>query len=287
MARTIAEIYDALNLVKGNMSELGVYVNNDANSVDTAKKLVNDVRTAAKVAIWRLWLWIVAIGSWVIENYQDAHEAKINSIIATLKPHTLRWYAAESKKFQYGHVVEWLTDHFGYAAVDEDAQIVKYSAAMEDISGGLLIKALKANRQVLTTSELNALKAFWAAWKDAGVTLNVISEGVNDTWFNAHIYRNRNIVNADNTLISDPSKNVLIDPANAYLSSVEFNGTIYYLELIQGIMNQPGIKNVVLSYAGVDEGTWGAAGSWTLLPLSGFASMDWGACTFTYHDVYE
>jgi len=287
MARTIAEIYDALNQVKGNMSELGVYVNNDAQSVDTAKKLVNDVRNTSRVAIWRLWLWIVAVGSWVIENYMDAHEAKINAIIAADKPHTLNWYAAESKKFQYGYEITWLNDHFGYAATDVLSQIVMYSAAIENIGGGVTIKVLKAARIPLTIQELDALKSFWARWKDAGVNLDVISNGVNNTWFSADIYRNRNIVNADNTLIADPAVNVVTDPANAYINSVEFNGTIYYLQLMQDIMNQPGIANAVLTSAQVDEGTWGAAGSWTLIPLSGFASIDWLACTITYHDVYE
>lgn len=287
MARTIAEIYDALNLVKGNMAELGVYVNNDAQSVDTAKKLVNDVRTASKVAVWRLWLWIVAVGSWIIENLQDEHEAKITAIIAADKPHTLKWYAGECKKFQLGFEILWQTDHFGYIKTDEAARIVKYSAAVENEAGGVTIKAMKAERAVLTLSELNALKAFWARWKDAGVVLTVISEAVNSTWFSAHIYRNRNIVNFDNTLIADPSVNVLTGPADAYMNSVDFNGTIYYLELIQAIMNQPGIMNAVLSEAHVDFGTWGAAGTWTLIPQSGFAAIDWGYCDFTFHDVYE
>ena len=287
MARTIAEIYDSLNLVKGNMSELGIYVNNDAESVDTAKKLVNDVRTAAKVAIWRLWLWIVAVASWTIENLQDTHEAAIRAVIAADKPHTLNWYAGESKKFQYGHVITWLTDHFGYAVIDEAAQIVKYSAAIEDEEGGVTIKAMKAGRVILTVAELNALKAFWAKWKDAGVVLSCISQSVNLLDFTVTIYRNRSILNADNTLIADPTKNAVTDPANAYVESIDFNGTVYLLELIQQIKNQPGIKNVILSAGHIDSGTWSADGLWTVIPDSGFCEIAWEDCAITYSDVYE
>ncbi len=287
MARTIAEIYDSLNLVKGNMSELGIYVNNDAESVDTAKKLVNDVRTAAKVAIWRLWLWIVAVASWTIENLQDTHEAAIRAIIAADKPHTLNWYAGESKKFQYGHVITWLTDHFGYAVIDEAAQIVKYSAAIENAGGGVTIKSMKEGRVILTAEELNALKAFWAKWKDAGVVLTCISQSVNLIDFTVTIYRNRSILNADNTLIADPTKNAVTDPANAYVESIDFNGTVYLLELIQQIKNQPGIKNVILSAGHIDSGTWSTDGLWTVIPDSGFCEIAWDDCVITYSDVYE
>ena len=287
MARTIAEIYDALNTVKGNMGELGTYVNNDAESVDTAKKLVNDVRTAAKVAVWRLWLWIMAVGSWVIENYMDIHEARINSIIATDKPHTLNWYASETKKFQYGHVIAWLNDHYGYALLDEAAQIVKYSAAIENPEGGVTIKAMKVGRAILAAQELNALKAYWAKWKDAGVALTCISQSVNLIDFSVTIYRNRSILNADNTLIADPTRNAVTDPANAYVESVDFNGTVYMLELIQRIKDQPGIKNVILSHAHIDSGTWSIDGLWTVIPDSGFCEIVWEDCVITYSDVYE
>jgi len=284
MARTIEEIYDSLNQAKGNMVELGVYVNGDANSIDTAKQLVNDVRTASKVAVWRLWLWIMAVGSWVVENLQDAHEEKINSIIANDKPHTLNWYAAESKKFQYGHVIEWLTDHFAYSTIDEAAKIVKYAAAIENTTVGITIKAMKEGRAVLTVPELNAFASFWAKWKDAGVVLECISEPVDKLSFDATIYRDRSVLNEDNTLIADPTRNAVTDPANAYLESVNFNGTVYLLELIQMIKNQPGIKNVILSYGRIESGTSGPDGNWTVVPYSGFCTMDWDDCDITFID---
>jgi hypothetical protein len=234
-----------------------------------------------------LWLFIVAVASWTIENLQDTHEAAIRAIIAADKPHTLNWYAGESKKFQYGHVITWLNDHYGYATIDEAAQIVKYSAAIEDAEGGVTIKAMKADRVILSAEELNALKAFWAKWKDAGVVLTCISQSVNLLDFTVTIYRNRSILNADNTLIADPTKNAVTDPANAYVESIDFNGTVYLLELIQQIKNQPGIKNVILSVGHIDSGTWSADGLWTVVPDSGFCEIAWDDCAITYSDVYE
>lgn len=287
MARSINEIYDSLNQVKGNMAELGVYVNNDSESIDTAKKLVNDVRTGSRVAIWRLWLWIVAVSSWMIEKIQDKHMADITALLESDKPHTLRWYAEQSKLWQYGYELEWLGYNFGYSVIDESARIVKYAAAQANNDGTIIIKVMKANKTPLTIEELTAFSSFWEQYKDAGVTIQYRSTNVNQTWFTAHVYRNRNIVNADNTLIANPQVNVVTDPANAYLQSVAFNGVIYYLQLIQAIMDQPGIKNVVLTVASVDDGLWGSAGAWTLIPSSGFAEINWDLCSLTYHDVYE
>jgi len=290
MARTIAEIYDALNQVKGSMPELGVYVNNDQESIDTARKLVNDVRTRSKVGVWRLWIWIMAVGSWVIENMMDAHETLINSINDSRRPHQLPWYAAESKKFQYGHEIVWLGDQFGYAVKDEQAMIVKYSAAVEETSGGTLkviIKAMKQDKEVLSAAELTALSSFWTTWKDAGVNIEIVSLPVNKIWFTADIYRNRNIVNADNTLIIEPSTNVLETGAQDYLDSVEYNGFVNLLTLIQTIKNKPGVIDMNITVAHIDSGVWGPSGYATVNPASGFAEIDWASCTITYHDTYE
>jgi hypothetical protein len=291
MARTIGEIYDALNLVKGGMQELGVYVNNDQESIDTAKKLVNDVRTASKVAVWRLWLWIVACGSWVIENYQDIHEAKITKIIDDRRPHQLPWYANESKKFQYGHEIEWMEDHYGYALVDEDSQIVKYASAIKETVSGivkLMIKVMKTGKEPLTTGEKNAFVAFWNRWGDAGIDIEIVSIPINQCYFTVQLWRDRNILNADNTLILDPSINVVERGCNGYLDGVGFDGLVYIQRLEEAMKNQPGIANADISPFHIDAGTWpgGSDGSLGVNPASGFVEIDWSLCTFIYIDSY-
>ncbi len=290
MARTIGEIYDSLNLVKGSMPELGVYVNNDQESVDTARKLVNDVRTNSKVGVWRLWLWIMAVGSWVIENLQDTHEALINLIIESKRPHTLRWYANETKKFQYGHEIVWVNDQFGYEVIDEAAMIVKHSAAVEEENGGLLkvkIKAMKQGKAVLTAPEILALGSFWATWKDAGVKLEIVSLPVNKIWVTADIYRNRNIVNSNNTLIIDSGVNVVETGASEYFDSIEYNGLVNFISLANTIRNKPGITDMIITVGHIDAGEFGPSGSGVVRPASGFAEMDWTQCVITYHDSYE
>lgn len=284
MARKISELYDALNSVKANMPELGVYVNNDSESLDTAKKLVNDVRTGSKVAIWRLWLWIMAVASWVVENMQELHEAKINAILAAKTPHTLRWYAEQSKLFQYGHELEWLGDHWGYPVIVEEDRLIKYAVAVET-EGGIKLKIANADKAAPEELVQTAFMSYWAKWKDAGVVIDLVTGDPNVVTFTANIHRNRNIINANNTLIADTGMNVVQDPANAYLESVDFGGVIYMQEIAEAIKAMPGVLQVTISVVAVDQGTLGTG--WTIIPENGFAEINWSGCTLTYTDSYE
>ncbi len=284
MARKITEIYDDLCRVKENMSELGVYVNNDAESLDTAKKLVNDVRTQSRVAVWRLWLWIVAVASWIIEKLQDAHEAKVNRLIAIDKPHSINWYKEQCFLFQLGHEIVWDGEIFKYPAIDEDARIIKYAAAVEG-DNAIITKVLKENKEVLTQAETTAFESFWRKWKDAGVNIQIVSQPANLTNFKVKVYRNRNIVNEDNTLIANPDKNVFEDVIDAYCNDAEFNSIFDFNEIIMKVLEEPGIINMTISYLNVVGGE--GIGDWRFIPSSGFTYIDWGSCTIEYIDSYE
>lgn len=284
MARTISEIYDSLNTVKQNMTELNAYVNNDNNNAETYHSLVNDIRSNSKVAIWRLWLWIMAVASWFIEKLQDAHEAKINKLIAIDKPHTLVWYASQSKIFQYGHTIQWLGDKFGYALQDEAARIIKYSAAIET-QNAIKIKVLKANKEILTLQERTAFEAFWSRWKDAGVNVQIISLVPNLVRFNITIYRNRNVINANNRLITNDNINVVESVINEYVNNMQFNGVFNFTEIIQLLKAEPGIKNVTIQHLSGDEVE--LLPNWSLITESGFVSIDWEGNNITYIDTYD
>ncbi len=284
MARTIAEIYDSLNRVKQNMPELGVYINNDAESLDTAKKLVNDVRTQSRVAIWRLWLWIMAVASWMVEKLQEKHEAKINQLIAIDKPHTLNWYREQCLLFQLGYELEWDGEVFKYPTIDESARIVKYAAATEG-DNKIIIKVLKEGKTPLNQQELTAFQAYWRRWKDAGVDLQFISQPANSLIFAVEIYRNRNIVNEDNTLVANPDVNVVEAVIDQYAGSMNFNGIFDMLEAIQTVKSHPGITNITVSSMHCDNAIY--LPDWRLISESGFVEVDWQNCTIQYIDSYD
>ena len=169
MARTIAEIYDALNSSKASFSELNDFVVSTSvpgSTQDNSTDLAIDVTSGSKVAVWRLWMWIFAVGSWMVEVLFDRHSADVTAVLDSKRIHTLRWYAEESKKYQYGYPVSWIDNMYQYATSDADAQIVKYAAASER-NGTVVLKVAKNSGGVkapLTTLEKATFTEFWSKW---------------------------------------------------------------------------------------------------------------------------
>ena len=52
---------------------------------------LNELNSTSKVAIWRLWVYIIAVAIWSLEKLFDQHRADIDKRLAELKPHTARW----------------------------------------------------------------------------------------------------------------------------------------------------------------------------------------------------
>lgn len=291
MARTIAQIYDSLNTVKANMTELQGYVTEVSGvAKDDSRNLVADVTSGSKIANWRLWLWVVAVGSWVMENLFDSAVASIAAVVNSARPHTLRWYEQETGKWQYGHELVWINDdHYGYATDDPDARLVAAVAASESDTGEVTIKAVKEVSGALTqlsTLEQESLAAYWAQWKDAGVAIEIVSRPANVLDIQATVVRDRLILDDDGYLLRDSSINPLTDSINAYMEAIPFNGVIRKTDLEAAAKQAEGIKDFVITFFWIREGD---GVSWTqisreIVPSSGFATIDFEVSDFTYID---
>jgi hypothetical protein len=290
MSRTIAEIYDSLNTVKNNMTELKGYVTETSGTdMDTANNLALDAESGSKVAKWRLWLWIVAVASWLIENIVGSGELSLQAIINGQRPHNLRWYEEETNKWQYGHEIEWIdNDHWGYMVDDETARLVSAVSATQSGNGEVTIKAVKLVMGVLTpltTLEKSSLEAFWAKWKDAGVEIVLVSAQPNQLELEATIVRDRLILDSDNTLLRNSSIYPITDAFDDYLEAVPFNGVIRITDIEQAVKQAEGIKDFVISSLSISPD----GGVFTLVdrevvPTSGFANLLDGNLDFTYID---
>lgn len=291
MARTIAQIYDSLNTVKANMTALQGYVTEVSGVVkDDSKNLAADVTSGSKIANWRLWLWVVAVGSWVMENLFDSAVASISAVVNSARPHTLRWYEQETGKWQYGHELAWINDdHYGYATDDPAARLVAAVSATESDAGAVTIKAVKAISGELTqlsTIEQTSLAAYWAQWKDAGVAIEIVSRPANVLDIQATVVRDRLILAEDGTLLRDSGINPLTDALQAWLDALPFNGIIRKTDIEAAAKQAEGIKDFVITFFWIREGdgvTWTQI-SREIVPPSGFASIDLERSTFTYVD---
>ncbi len=290
MARKISEIYDRLNVVKSTFQELHDYVvdaSKTYSAQDTWATLLADITSASKVAVWRLMMWLFATGSWIVQTLFDKLILEVTDILSAKKPHTLRWYAEESKKFQLGYAMIWKDDMYQYERIDPDAQIVKYSAAAEKNGKVILKLAAEVGGQKLALDygQKAAITEFWSQWKDAGVKLEIVSQAADILKINILIVRDRLVLNGNNSLIRDASVFPIDVAIDTYGKNLEFNGVIVLSELCEKIKAAEGVIDVKLISAQHKP----AGGSYTMVDMSveaasGYFVIDQGASTYAYKD---
>jgi len=290
MARTIKDIYNALNVSKASMQELHDYVlstDYPGTIQDTAETLAIDVKSNSKVAVWRLWLWIMAVASWTIENLFDTHKSEITGILSTQRPHTLRWYSEQSKLFQYGYPMVWTGTQYQYETDDPESRIVKYAAASEQ-NGKVILKVAKETSGVkgpLSAIQKSTFEEFWSKWKDAGVKMEVVSQAADVLKVSITIIRDRLVLNASNKLLRDNTINPITTAIANFGSNLEFDGILRLSKLVDAIQAAEGVIDVKLA------GAWHkpAGGSYTAVDLfvesvAGYFTVNYSDSTFVYID---
>ncbi len=175
MARTILQIYDEIVQEKQNQVLLADLTPNP----ETSLSLLADLTSSSKVAIWRLWAYIIAVAIWTHEQLWEVFKMEVNAIAAAAPAGTSRWYKDQMLAFQYEDELEYINNKYQYADIDEAAKIVKRCAVQERSDGVVLIKVAAHNSEeqpiVLTAPELAALESYAAKIKFAGTQLTVVS----------------------------------------------------------------------------------------------------------------
>ena len=253
MSKSIREYYDQLNQVKATMSELdSEVVTTDSNSTaDSSDQLILDLASGSKVANWRLWLWIFAVGSWIIDSLFDRQKVDITAIMEAKRPHRTQWYSQESKKFQFGYGLTWANNTWGYSVNDDNAKVVKYAAASERDGKVILKMATEVNglRLPLTTQQFNAFKDFWAKWKDAGVKLEFVNLPADSLKIDITIVRDRMVLNGDNSLVRNSQVFPIKAALDLFARNLEFDGVVMLSKLEDAIQGVEGVKDVKIKHA--------------------------------------
>lgn len=287
MARSIQEIYNELNRVKENMQELHMYVceGTQTQRRDTAENLRIDLQSGSKVAVWRLWLWIMAVASWMVENVFDNHKKEIKKIIANTRPHTLQWYAEESKKFQFGYPLIWLGDRFGYSSHRPESQIITYSSASES-AGKIVIKVAKGqkpNLKPLSQNELVAFTEYWDKWKDAGVQLEIRSLPADQISIHAKIEVDKMVLDSNNKLLRDPQIDPIRQKIDEFGASLEFDGVFRLSDFVEALKRAEGVRDVrILSAKHKSHISGWQPIQISVRPLSGYFTFDYNDSTLEY-----
>lgn len=274
MARTIAQIQQQII---------------DAKEADTS---LSDLDSTSKVAVWRLWTYVVAVCIWTLENFFDVHKSEVATTIAKQKPHTLQWYVEMAKKFEYGH--ELPDDSDVYVPVDESAvfRIVTHASATEEpnmvrmkVAKGMA-GALVPLDNTFASPQLRAFKEYMHRIKDAGVRLDISSREADGLKLTLTIYYDPLVLNGAGQRLDNPSVKPLVAAIDDYLKNLPFNGLFIVNRLIDAMENADGIRiamvdGLVISTADEPAGT-GVDTSVKYTPLAGYMNFLELASSFTY-----
>jgi hypothetical protein len=173
MARTIADIYDAIIAEKEEQTELAGLLPDP----DTAATLLADLTSNSKAAVWRLWAWITAVAIHVHEVAWDIFKTEVEAIAAAAPAGTAQWYRAQMLKFQFGYALVYANFQYNYATIDTDAQIITRCAIEERSDGALIVKVAKGTTTLspLSAPEKSAAESYANKIKFAGTRLAVTS----------------------------------------------------------------------------------------------------------------
>jgi hypothetical protein len=241
MARTIATIRDEIIAQK------------------EATAALSELDSTSAVAVWRLWVYVVAVAIHVHETLFDAHKKEVQALLDLQRPHTVRWYVTKAKLFQYGSAL--LPDSDVYDPIVEADQIVKLAAAVEVPSVSTTVLRLKVAKLVggspaaLSAPEMTAFNAYMQIVKDAGVNLQCTTGDPDDVRLTYEIYYDPLVLDAAGARLDGTLATPVKDAVNNYLGSLIFNGLFIVNKCTEAIM---AVDGVVIARCALAQARYGA-----------------------------
>lgn len=230
MARTITEIQD------------------DIIGRITATAGLADLNSSSKVAIWRLWTYVVAVTVWALENLFDLHKSEVNTLINEKAPHSLRWYANKAKDYQHGSELVHEEDYYDNTGLSEDEvakkKIIAYSAVIEQ-EKGLRLKVARivdGDLDALLPVQLKGFEEYMNRIKDAGVNPLIIESRPADSLkLTLNIYYNPLVLDKTGARLDGTDPAPVRKKVREYLKNLPFNGTMVLAYLVDALQQVDGV----------------------------------------------
>jgi len=250
MARTIGQIYNALIEAKSNQSELEGL----APSQETFQNLRDDQENnPSTVAIWRIWLYVVAVMTHISDVLLDQYIVDVEEKIRVSRWGTLSFLQSESLKFQNGNSLVWNGSQFIYDPVIEANQIIKRASVVSSLNGILLFKVAKldgnGDPDPLTVGEKSSFNAYVNNIIHAGTQFEIISEQSDDLKLELDVVFDPLVLNPDGSKIGDAAVFPVVDKINEFVGNLPFDGVINLTSLVDALQSVDGVVDPVLNDA--------------------------------------
>ncbi|QKX04894.1 nucleotidyltransferase [Aquimarina sp. TRL1] len=261
MARKIKEIQQQMLSELSRTKELNAL----ETLIDSELNSLVELTSTSKVAIWRLFLYVVAVSIWTIEKSFDLLKEQVLDLIYRLRPHTPSWYRDKTLLFQYGHALKPERDYYDNKNLTTaqiiKSKVVKYAAVVE-ISSRLYIKVAgekDGERIMLPTEQVQALQHYLSLIRDAGVKIKIINRPADLLALHIDAYYDPSLLDTQGARIDGSDNEPLQNGIKEYLKKFEFNGEMVLTKLVNHLEKIKGIKMPVIKYAAYKYGnnpTW-------------------------------
>lgn len=276
MARSIETIYNSIIEEKEAQASLTGLL----PASEDYDNLINDLSSTSKVAIWRLWAYMMSVAIHVHEAIFDLFKAEVESIADSAPAGTAAWYQKMMLAFQYGHALVYSDYQYDYASEDTDAKIIKYCAVSERSDGVVIVKVAKEENGepvALLLAEKSAAESYANKIKFAGTRLALTS-------LNADIFAPVYDIYYDPIIPLSTIQSEIQTALDNYRKNLGFDGLIRITTLTDVIQAVTGVIDPVFQSSQITpEG--GSAISVPILttPAAGyFAYNDTAANMFNY-----
>ena len=210
---------------------------------------LENLNSTSKVAIWRLWVYIISVAIWSLEKLFDLHRTDTNKRLTELKPHTARWYRSKALAFQYGFSLSLESDKYNNQWLTEEqieaSKIIKYSAVAESQNEGRLIVKIAGEQgdtlQPITDVQRKSFEAYLQEIKDAGVRLSVVNYQPDVLHLQMKIIYDPLVLDNNGQSITKATKPVE-EAIKSYIKRLPFNGELVLAHLIDAIQQAEGVK---------------------------------------------
>lgn len=237
MARSIDEIMGGLVAAKESQPGLAVL---DSRSV---------------AAVWRLLLYVVAMGCYVVEVLYDEHVREVGNMLATRLPHRAKWYCDKTLQFMSDMSLVSDADYYDTSKMSDaeigTARVIKHAVAVEDGKTSMLtIKVAGENsegeRQPLGDEHVRQLAAYLAEIKDAGVKINIVNKPADLFACTIDVYYDPM---REATHVQSACDNIVKE----YIRNLPFNGEYTNMALVDRLQGVSGVKVVEFIDASAKE----------------------------------
>ena len=219
----------------------------------TSNPQLQELNSVSKSAIYRLFIYIVAVAIYTLEMLFDIHEKEIDNALFNQKGGRLPWYRTMALNFQYGFDLVPDKDYFDNSSATQEqiqtSKIIKYAAVNEsEDESRIIIKIAGEVGQKLSNftdpAEIEAIEAYFKEIKWPG-KITIINFLADKLYLNIQIKRDALVLN-ENGMSKLVGNYPVVEALQAFMKELPFNGELKLSALVDKLQLIPGVIDATL-----------------------------------------